>query len=104
MGFVSLISRIIIGYSIYYIEGEKDYLRFLFILLIFIGSIIFLIIRPNLVRLLLGWDGLGLTSYALVVFYQSESSCNSGIITVLRNRVGDSTLLVSVGLIIFIGS
>lgn len=103
LGFVRLISSIIIGYSIYYIRDEKNFLRFLFILLLFIGSILCLIIRPNLISLLLGWDGLGLTSYALVIFYQSESSCNSGIITVLSNRVGDSTLLVSVGLIFYTG-
>ena len=98
LGVVTLISRIIIAYSVYYIEGEKNQLRFSLILFGFILSIIFLIISPNLIRLLLGWDGLGLTSYALVVFYQNERSCNSGIITILSNRIGDSALLVSIGL------
>ena len=95
--FVFFISSMVILYSFYYIDGDKDYFRFSIILLIFVISIIFLILRPNIVRLLLGWDGLGLTSYALVIFYQRERSCNSGIITVLRNRVGDCCLLLRIG-------
>ena len=100
---VGLISRIILIYSIYYMEGENNYVRFIYILLIFVSSIIFLILSPNLISLLLGWDGLGLTSYALVIFYQRESSNNSGIITILRNRVGDSALLVCIGWTLYYG-
>lgn len=101
---VSLISTFIIIYRKYYIEGDKNYVRFSLILVSFILSIILLIIRPNLVRLILGWDGLGLTSYALVIFYQNEYSANSGIITILRNRVGDSTLLLRIGWLLYQGS
>lgn len=101
---VTLISRIIILYSVYYMAHDKDYFRFSFIIFMFVISIMFLIIRPNIVSLLLGWDGLGVTSYILVIFYQSERSSNSGIITVLRNRVGDSRILISIALIFYTGS
>ena len=100
---VSLISCFIILYSIYYIEGEFNNSRFILVLFSFISSIYFLIIRPNLIRIMLGWDGLGLSSYALVIFYQNESSANSGMITVLRNRVGDATILLSIGWILYKG-
>lgn len=63
-------------------------------------SMWFLIIRPNIISLLLGWDGLGLTSYALVIFYQREFSCNAGILTVLSNRIGDVAILLRLGLMI----
>lgn len=101
---VSIISSFIIIYRKYYIRGEKNFIRFTFILLAFVGSMILLIISPNLVRLMLGWDGLGLTSYALVIFYQREYSANSGIITILRNRVGDATLLLTIGGFLHLGS
>jgi len=29
----------------------------------------FLIISPNVISILLGWDGLGLVSYLLVIYY-----------------------------------
>lgn len=51
---VCLISGFIMKYRVYYIEGEKNYLRFVFRLVLFVVSMWFLIIRPNLVRLLLG--------------------------------------------------
>jgi len=33
------------------------------------GGRMFLIISPNVISILLGWDGLGLVSYLLVIYY-----------------------------------
>ena len=101
---VSLISRIILGYSKYYISMEKNFFRFLLVLLLFVFSICLLITRSNLVGLILGWDGLGLSSYVLVIFYQNEFSCSAGILTVLSNRVGDVCILLSIGLMYSYGT
>ena len=49
---------------------------------------------------LLGWDGLGLTSFLLVVYYQSSHSLGAGLITVLTNRLGDVGLILSFGLLL----
>ena len=57
---------------------------------------ILLIIRPNLISILLGWDGLGLVSYCLVIYYQNVKSYNAGMLTALSNRVGDVALLISI--------
>nr|CCI69401.1 NADH dehydrogenase subunit 5 [Longipodacrangonyx sp. 1 MDMBR-2012] len=93
---VSLISATICGYSKYYMEGDKYYQRFMMILLLFVASMILLILSPNLISLLLGWDGLGLSSYILVIYYQNEYACNSGMLTILSNRIGDSMILMSI--------
>ena len=92
---VSLISACVLKYSSYYMSGEKNFLRFIVILATFITRIIFLILSPNLLILLLGWDGLGLSSYLLVAFYQNEASTNAATLTILANRIGDAALILS---------
>lgn len=56
-----------------------------------------LILRPNFISILLGWDGLGVTSYILVIYFQREKSFRAGLITALTNRLGDAGLLCLIG-------
>lgn len=77
-------------------EGDLNINRFILLVFMFVASMMFLIIRPNLIRILLGWDGLGLVSYCLVIYYQNVKSFNAGIITALSNRIGDVALLISI--------
>lgn len=100
---VLLISSRVFIFRVSYISREKFYNRFFLIVLSFIFSIFLLILSPNLIRILLGWDGLGVTSYLLVVFYQSNKSYNAGIITAITNRLGDVGILLCIALIIFKG-
>lgn len=101
--FVLFISSIVILYRKEYI-GEDLYInRFILLVNIFVLSIIFLIISPNLIRILLGWDGLGLVSYCLVIYYQNVKSFGAGILTALSNRIGDVALLISIAWIINYG-
>ena len=72
--------------------------------LMFVVSIMFLIITPNIINILLGWDGLGLVSYLLVIYYQNVKSCGAGMLTVLSNRIGDVALLMVIVWIINFGS
>lgn len=86
-----------------YINHEKSIRRFILLVLIFVFSILLLIIRPNLIRILLGWDGLGLVSYCLVIYYQNNKSYNAGILTALSNRIGDVAILLSIAIILNMG-
>jgi NADH-ubiquinone oxidoreductase chain 5 len=60
----------------------------------FVVSIIFFIISPYIISILLGWDGLGLVSYLLVIYYQNLKSYGAGMLTILSNRIGDVGLLM----------
>ena len=102
--FVLLISRRVIYYRGSYIKGDANFDRFMYLVLMFVFSMIMIVLSPNLISILLGWDGLGLVSYALVIFYQNEKSANAGILTVLSNRIGDVAILLSIGLIVKLGS
>lgn len=102
--FVLFISSLVIFYRIEYISSDKTLIRFILLVLIFVISIMLLIISPNLVRILLGWDGLGLVSYCLVIYFQNVKSYNAGILTALRNRIGDVALLIAIAWILNYGS
>ena len=103
ISFVLFISSLVIFYRKDYINEEVFINRFILLVIIFVLSMILLIISPNLIRILLGWDGLGLVSYCLVIYYQNIKSFNSGILTALRNRIGDVALLIAIAWILNYG-
>jgi NADH-ubiquinone oxidoreductase chain 5 len=96
MSLVLFISSLVIFYRKEYMAEDKTVNRFIIVVLIFVMSMIFLIISPNLIRILLGWDGLGLVSYCLVIYFQNEKSYNAGILTALSNRIGDVAFLLAI--------
>nr|AKE36795.1 NADH dehydrogenase subunit 5 [Rubiconia intermedia] len=103
MGGVLVISSMVVLYSSSYMEGDPFKVRFLYIVLLFVVSMLFLIISPNLVSILLGWDGLGLVSYCLVIYYQNYKSYNAGMLTILSNRIGDVAILISIAWLMNMG-
>jgi len=91
---VSFISSIVFLYRIFYIEGTNEMRRFSWLVLLFVISIFLLVFSSNILGIFLGWDGLGLISFCLVVFYPNRSRVESGLITIFINRVGDAFFLI----------
>nr|ARH54007.1 NADH dehydrogenase subunit 5 [Stomis pumicatus] len=104
MSFVLFISCMVIFYSEQYMSGDLNINRFIMLVLMFVFSMMLLIISPNLISILLGWDGLGLVSYCLVIYYQNIKSYNAGMMTALMNRIGDVMLLVAISWMLNYGS
>nr|ALO76183.1 NADH deshydrogenase subunit 5 [Mylabris sp. MYL01] len=104
MSFVLFISSAVILYSKEYMAGDLNMDRFILLVVMFVFSMLLLIISPNLISILLGWDGLGLVSYCLVIYYQNVKSLNAGMITALTNRIGDVALLMAIAWMMNYGS
>nr|YP_009630786.1 NADH dehydrogenase subunit 5 [Astictopterus jama]QBS14447.1 NADH dehydrogenase subunit 5 [Astictopterus jama] len=104
MMLVSFISSSVIYYSKSYMSSELNLNRFIILVLLFIISMILLIISPNIISILLGWDGLGLVSYCLVIYYQNYKSFNAGMLTALSNRIGDVMILMVISWMMNFGS
>nr|QWB85801.1 NADH dehydrogenase subunit 5 [Arhopalus rusticus] len=104
MSFVLFISSMVIFYSYEYMDNDLNLNRFILLVILFVLSMMLLIISPNLITILLGWDGLGLVSYCLVIYYQNSKSFNAGMLTALSNRVGDVALLLSIAWMMNYGS
>lgn len=86
-------------FSGYYIRAEKHKRRFFFLMFLFILSMFVLLLTPNLLVIFLGWDGLGVRSFLLVVYYQKSKRVLAGVLTILTNRIGDVLLVIRVGLL-----
>lgn len=97
---VLLISGSVLGFAKRYMSHEVFTSRFLGLVVLFVLRINILVFIPNLVAVLLGWDGLGLVSYLLVIYYSNPRSLRAGILTVIRNRLGDAFILIGIGLLI----
>ena len=86
---VSFISILVFMYSGFYIIGTVELRRFFWLVYGFVFSMFLLVFSGNFFFIIVGWDGLGLVSFCLVVFYSNHRRLESGLITVFRNRVGD---------------
>nr|QYF09659.1 NADH dehydrogenase subunit 5 [Ptilocnemus lemur] len=104
MGCVLIISSMVVMYSDVYMLSDMYKNRFFLLVLLFVISMMLMIISPNLISILLGWDGLGLISYCLVIYFQNYKSYSAGMVTILTNRVGDVFMLVSIAWMLNFGS
>nr|WJQ21826.1 NADH dehydrogenase subunit 5 [Actornithophilus grandiceps] len=91
---ISIFSSIF-SYSFYYLQEEVFLKRFLALLSLFVLSMMILILSGNFFSSIIGWDGLGVTSVLLILFFHSPSSMKAGVLTFLMNRVGDCFIIVS---------
>jgi len=92
---VSVIALRVFIWGIYYIGGNKISVFFFTLLTRFVVSMLLLILRESYLVIFLGWEGLGITSFLLIIFYQNWMRLRGGLITLLTNRLGDGVLLIS---------
>nr|QYF07809.1 NADH dehydrogenase subunit 5 [Oribatula sakamorii] len=103
-GSVSFISGLVFFYSNFYMDGTVDLRRFYWLVFGFVLSMFFLVFSGNFIMTMVGWDGLGLISFCLVIFYSNHMSLESGLVTVFSNRVGDVFFLSSFFFFFCLGS
>lgn len=63
--------------------------NFILLYVSFVFRIIWLILNANFYWIILGWDGLGVVSFLLIVFYMNYERINNGLFTLFQNRLGD---------------
>lgn len=95
-----IIVSCVLKFSCVYMERDKFNIRFTWLVLRFVLSMTCLIFIPHFFFLLVGWDGLGITSFLLVIYYLRDSSWAAGMKTYLINRVGDSFFIIGLVLLL----
>ncbi|HEY7556220.1 MAG TPA: NADH-quinone oxidoreductase subunit L [Candidatus Binatia bacterium] len=77
-------------YATGYMHEDKAFWRFFAYLNLFMAAMLTLVLGDNLLLLFVGWEGVGLCSYALIGFwYTDHSNARAGNKAFIVNRVGD---------------
>lgn len=90
---VCFVTTLVFFYSEVYIETYNNK-KFFFITLSFFFSIRVLSSRGSLINLIIGWDGLGISSLLLIMFYPNKISFFNSFLTFFFNRLGDIFFLI----------
>ncbi len=77
-------------YSTGYMHDDKAFWRFFAYLNLFTAAMLTLVLGDSLLLLFVGWEGVGLCSYALIGFwYHDHANARAGNKAFIVNRVGD---------------
>jgi NADH-quinone oxidoreductase subunit L len=120
---VAWVSFLIMVYSLDYMKGQKGLTRYWFFMNFFLGNMQLIVLSDNLLSLFVGWEGVGLCSYALIGFYyndekeywvgtpgsralqeeQAYAPSHAGMKAFVMTRIGDMAMLVGI-ILVFIYS
>ncbi len=100
---VLVVVLMVYTYSLGYM-GEDIISRNFFILLsVFVRRIVLLVFSADFLSMFLAWEGLGVSSFLLVIYFNNQVRASSGIITLISNRLGDVCFLLGLGVMVGLG-
>lgn len=91
---VAFISTTVFFFTTLYFHQWTKISYFCWFTLAFVLCMLVLINFNDFFFVILGWDGLGVSSYFLILYFQSPSRVYSGTFTILINRLGDCFLVI----------
>ena len=93
---VTTVSFLVHLYSLEYMSGDPNHLKFMQYLTLFTLSMYILVTGNNFIQLFIGWEGVGICSFLLINFWDSRILANtSAMKAIIVNRVGDFGLMFS---------
>ncbi len=98
---VAFVGLLVFLYAIGYMHGDVRVPMFFASFSLFAGSMLILVGSPNLIQLIIGWEGVGLASYLLIGHYwEGLDNVRAGNKAFLTNKVADVGLILGA---IFLG-
>jgi len=118
---VAWVSFLIVFYSLEYMKEDGGHNRYFFFITLFIGSMQLIVLSDNLLSLFIGWEMVGLCSYALIGHYwkdetkdwvgtpgdrvlgedQAYSPSQAGMKAFVMTRIGDVAMLAGILILFF---
>jgi len=97
---VTVVSTVVHVYAIGYMSHDKAFNRFFVWLSAFVFSMMILVMSDNFAGLFIGWEGVGLCSWALIGFwYHKESATWAANEAFIMNRIADLGMLIGIFLV-----
>ena len=98
---VAFISTLVQIYSTEYVKGDRRYTHFFASITLFSAGMLIMVLAPNMVQLILGWEIMGLTSFLLIGHWWEERANSEAALKAFWTvRVGDVGLLVGTAMLL----
>ena len=94
---VTLISMLVHWYSKEYLRDDRRFTHYYAFLSLFTASMLFYVLGTNTLQMLVGWELVGVCSFALIGhWWEERANTNAALKAFLTNRVGDVGLILGV--------
>ncbi|MFZ4721026.1 MAG: NADH-quinone oxidoreductase subunit L [Ilumatobacteraceae bacterium] len=100
---VSFISTLVQIFSTEYVKGDRRYTHFFASLTLFSAGMLSMVLAPNMVQFILGWEIMGLCSFMLIGhWWEEQANSRAALKAFFTVRTGDMGLLVGTAMLLFL--
>jgi NADH-quinone oxidoreductase subunit L len=93
---LGVVATVVYVYSLGYMADDPSRRRFFVYLDLFVATMALLVLAGNLAVLLIGWTGVGISSFLLISFWRDRpGTLGAGLQALAANAVGDGALLLA---------
>ena len=99
---VTIISLLVHIFSTEYMRGDIRYTHYFAFIGLFTAGMLCLVVAENTIQLLLGWEIMGLCSFALIGhWWEEQQNSDAALKAFFTTRTGDVGLLVGISILFF---
>jgi NADH-quinone oxidoreductase subunit L len=102
LAILGFVAALVYVYSLGYMADDPGKRRFFVYLDLFVATMALLVLAGNLAVLLIGWTGVGISSFLLISFWRDRpGTLGAGLQALAANAVGDGALLLAASIVPF---
>jgi NADH-quinone oxidoreductase subunit L len=96
LAILGFVATLVYVYSLGYMADDRGRRRFFVYLDLFVATMALLVLAGNLAVLLIGWTGVGISSFLLISFWRDRpGTLGAGLQALSANALGDGALLIA---------
>src|SRR6266700_6780119 len=100
LAILGFVAALVYVYSLGYMADDPGKRRFFVYLDLFVATMALLVLAGNLAVLLIGWTGVGISSFLLISFWRDRpGTLGAGLQALSANAIGDGALLLAASIV-----